>query len=50
MFYYSGPGDLYRDHGATRSIRMPDSRYVNAAEGFAVVHRLESENFQIHAQ
>ncbi len=38
MFYYSGPGDLYRDHGATGSIRMPDSRYVNAAEGFAVVH------------
>ncbi len=38
MFYYSAPGDLYRDNGATKSIRVPDSIYVNVAEGFGITY------------
>lgn len=37
MFYYSAPGDLYRNNGTTRSIRKPQSYYVNAAEGFGII-------------
>lgn len=38
MFYYSAPGDLYRNNGATKSIRVPQSYYVNTAEGFGIIH------------
>lgn len=38
MFYYSAPGDLDRNNGATRSIRMPQSYYINAAEGLGIIH------------
>lgn len=38
MFYYSAPGDIYRENGATKSIRMPDSFYINAHEGHSFIH------------
>ena len=36
MFYYSAPGDIYRDNGATKSIRRPSSYYINSTEGFGI--------------
>lgn len=38
VFYYSAPGDVYRNNGATESIRMPDSFYFNAEEGHGIIH------------
>lgn len=38
MFYYSAPGDIYRENGATKSIRMPDSFYINGHEGHSFIH------------
>lgn len=37
MAYESGPGGLYRDHGATSMIHKPNTYYVYGSEGYGVI-------------